>query len=98
MVLTALYLGGPEQIATDIAKLHGTTLLAFLVASFCITISTVIGYNLIRSEKLSYLIIIRTGIAVIATIITSTIFLDDKITKSKLLSIPFLFTGVYLAQ
>ena len=98
MVLTALYLGGTEQIAKDIAKLHGTRLLAFLAASLCITISTVIGYNLIRSEKLSYLIIIKTGVAVIATIITSTIFLDDKITKSKLLSIPFLITGVYLAQ
>ena len=98
MVLTALYLGGTEQIAKDIAKLHGTRLLAFLAASLCITISTVIGYNLIRSEKLSYLIIIRTGIAIIVTIITSAIFLDDKITKSKLLSIPFLLTGIYLAQ
>ena len=98
MVLTALYLGGTEQIATDIAKLHGTTLLAFLASSLCITILTVIGYNLIRSEKLSYLIIIRTGIAIIVTIITSAIFLDEKITKSKLLSIPFLLTGMYLAQ
>ena len=98
MVLTALYLGGTEQLVKDIARLHGTTLLAFLTASLCITISTVIGYNLIRSEKLSYLTIIRTGVAVIATIITSAIFLDDKITKSKLLSIPFLITGVYLAQ
>ena len=98
MVLTALYLGGTEQIAKDIEKLHGTRLLAFLAASLCITISTVIGYNLIRSEKLSYLIIIRTGIAIIVTIITSAIFLGEKITKSKLLSIPFLITGVYLAQ
>ena len=98
MMTTALYMGGFEQLTKDLSKLHGTTLLAFLAASLCITISTVIGYNLIRSEKLSYLIIIKTGVAVIATIITSTIFLDDKITKSKLLSIPFLITGVYLAQ
>ena len=56
MMSTALYLGGTEQLTKDIAKLHGTTLLALLGASLCITISTVIGYNLIRSEKLSYLI------------------------------------------
>jgi len=98
MVSTALYLGGTEQITKDIAKLHGTTLLAFLTASLCITISTVIGYNLIRSENLDYLIIVKTGVAVVVTIITSAIFLGDKITKSKLLSIPFLITGVYLAQ
>ena len=98
MVSTALYLGGTEQLTKDIAKLHGTTLLAFLGASLCITISTVIGYNLIRSEKLSYLIIVSTGVGVIATIIASAIFLGEKITKLKLLSIPFLLTGVYLAQ
>jgi len=98
MMVTALYLGGTEQLTKDIAKLHGTTLLAFLGASLCITISTVIGYNLIRSEKLSYLIIVSTGVGVIATIIASAIFLGEKITKLKLLSIPFLLTGVYLAQ
>jgi len=98
MVVTALYLGGIEQLTKDIAKLHGTTLLAFLVASLCITISTVIGYNLIRSENLSYLVIVKTGIAIIATIITSAIFLEDGITKSKILSIPFLLAGIYLAQ
>ena len=98
MMSTALYLGGTEQLTKDIAKLHGTTLLAFLAASLCITISTVIGYNLIRSEKLSYLIIVSTGVGVIATIIASAIFLGEKITKLKLLSIPFLITGVYLAQ
>ncbi len=98
MMFTALYLGGTEQLTKDIAKLHGTTLLAFLAASLCITISTVIGYNLIRSEKLSYLIIVSTGVGVIATIIASAIFLGEKITKLKLLSIPFLIAGVYLAQ
>ena len=98
MMSTALYLGGTEQLTKDIAKLHGTTLLAFLAASLCITISTVIGYNLIRSEKLSYLIIVSTGVGVVATMIASAIFLGEKITKLKLLSIPFLITGVYLAR
>ena len=98
MMSTALYLGGTEQLTKDIAKLHGTTLLAFLAASLCITISTVIGYNLIRSEKLSYLIIVSTGVGVIATMIASSLFLGDKITKSKILSLPFLLIGVYLAH
>ena len=98
MMSTALYLGGTEQLTKDIAKLHGTTLLAFLGASLCITISTVIGYNLIRSEKLSYLIIVSTGVGVVATMIASAIFLGEKITKLKLLSLPFLITGVYLAH
>ena len=98
MMSTALYLGGTEQLTKDIAKLHGTTLLAFLAASLCITISTVIGYNLIRSEKLSYLIIVSTGVGVVATMIASAIFLGEKITKLKLLSLPFLITGVYLAH
>jgi len=98
MMITALYLGGPEQLTKDLSKLHGTTLLAFLAASLCITISTVIGYNLLRAEKLSYLIIVSTGVGVIATMFASALFLGEKITKTKLLSIPFLLTGVYLAQ
>ena len=98
MMTTALYLGGPEQLTKDLSKLHGTTLLAFLAASLCITISTVIGYNLLRAEKLSYLIIVSTGVGVIATMFTSALFLGEKITKTQLLSIPFLLTGVYLAQ
>lgn len=98
MMITALYLGGPEQLTKDFSKLHGTTLLAFLAASLCITISTVIGYNLLRAEKLSYLIIVSTGVGVIATMFASALFLGEKITKTQLLSIPFLLTGVYLAQ
>jgi len=98
MMLTALYLGGPEQLTQDLSKLHGNTLLAFMAASLCITISTVIGYNLLRSEKLSYLIIISTGVGVIATMFASSLFLGEKITKTKLLSIPFLLIGVYLAH
>jgi len=98
MMTTALYLGGPEQLTKDLSKLHGTTLLAFLAASLCITISTVIGYNLLRAEKLSYLIIVSTGVGVIATMFASALFLGEKITKTRLLSIPFLLTGVYLAQ
>lgn len=98
MMTTALYLGGPEQLTKDLSKLHGTTLLAFLAASLCITISTVIGYNLLRAEKLSYLIIVSTGVGVIATMFASALFLGEKITKTQLLSIPFLLTGVYLAQ
>ena len=98
MMLTALYLGGPEQLTQDPSKLHGNTLLAFMAASLCITISTVIGYNLLRAEKLSYLIIVSTGVGVIATMFASALFLGEKITKTQLLSIPFLLTGVYLAQ
>ena len=98
LMLTALYLGGPEQLTQDLSKLHGNTLLAFMAASLCITISTVIGYNLLRSEKLSYLIIISTGVGVIATMFASSLFLGEKITKTKFLSIPFLLIGVYLAH
>jgi len=98
LMTVSLYFGGIEQLTKDVAKLHGNTLLAFLGATVCITISTIIGYNLIRTEKLSYLIIVSTGIGVVATMIGSHIFLDNKITKSKLLSIPFLLAGVYLAH
>ena len=47
MILTGLYMGGFDQIKKDLSKLHGTTLLAFLAASACIVISTIIGYTLI---------------------------------------------------
>ena len=97
-ILTALYLGGLDQLKKDLSKLHGTTLLAFLGASACIVISTIIGYTLIRSQKLSYLILISTGIGVIATMIASHLFLGDKITTHKILSIPVLLFGVYLAN
>jgi len=98
MMTTALYMGGYEQLTKDLSKLHGTTLLAFLAASLCITISTVIGYNLLRAEKLSYLVIVSTGVGVIATMFASSLFLGDTITGTKLLSIPFLLAGVYLAH
>jgi multidrug transporter EmrE-like cation transporter len=91
-------MGGYEQLTKDLSKLHGTTLLAFLAASLCITISTVIGYNLLRAEKLSYLVIVSTGVGVIATMFASSLFLGDTITGTKLLSIPFLLAGVYLAH
>ena len=81
-ILTALYLGGLDQLKKDLSKLHGTTLLAFLGASACIVISTIIGYALIRSQKLSYLIIVSTGIGVIATMVASHLFLGDKITTN----------------
>ena len=97
-VLTALYLGGLDQIKKDLSKLDGTTLLAFLGASICLVISTIIGYTLIRSQKLSYLIIISTGIGIIATMIASHLFLGDKITMHKMLSIPVLLFGIYLAN
>ncbi len=96
MILTGLYMGGFDQIKKDLSKLHGTTLLAFLAASACIVISTIIGYTLIRSQKLSYLIIVSTGIGVIATMVASHLFLGDKITTNKMLSIPVLLFGVYL--
>jgi len=98
MMTTALYMGGYEQLTKDLSKLHGTTLLAFLAASLCITISTVIGYNLLRAEKLSYLVIVSTGVGVIATMFASSLFLGDTITGTKLLAIPFLLAGVYLAH
>ena len=97
-ILTALYLGGLDQLKKDLSKLHGTTFLAFLAASACIVISTIIGYTLIRSQKLSYLIIVSTGIGVIATMVASHLFLGDKITTHKMLSIPVLLLGVYLAN
>ena len=98
MLITALYMGGVDQLKKDLTKLHGTTLLAFLAASACIVSSTVIGYELIRKQKLSYLIIVSTGIGVVATMIASHLFLDEKITIHKLISIPILLLGVYLAH
>ena len=98
MIGTALYMGGTEQLKKDLTKLHGTTLLAFLGASACIVISSVIGYELIRTQKLSYLIIVSTGIGVIATIATSHLFLGEQITIRKIVSIPILLLGIYLAN
>ena len=98
MIITALYMGGLDQLKKDLTKLHGTTLLAFLAASACIVISSVIGYELIRTQKLSYLIIVSTGIGIIATMIASHLFLGDQITIHKMLSIPVLLLGVYLAN
>ena len=98
LIITALYMGGLDQLKKDLTKLHGTTLLAFLAASACIVISSVIGYELIRTQKLSYLIIVSTGIGVIATMVASHLFLGDKITTNKMLSIPVLLFGVYLAN
>jgi len=98
LIIAGLYLGGTEQLIKDLVNLHGITLLAFVAAAACVTISSVIALNLIRTEKLSYLVIVSTGVGVIATMVSSAIFLGDKITKTKLLSIPFLLTGVYLAR
>lgn len=98
MIITALYMGGLDQLKKDLTKLHGRTLLAFLAASACIVISSVIGYELIRTQKLSYLIIVSTGIGVVATMIASHLFLGDQITMHKMLSIPVLLLGVYLAN
>ena len=98
LISTGLYLGGFKQLQTDLSELHGKTLLAFLGTSASIVLTSIIGYYLLRSQKLSSLILIHTGVDVIVTIILAYILLGDEITKTKLLSIPFLLTGVYLAQ
>ena len=98
MITAALYFGGTHQLQIDIKKLHGKTLAAFIGASLCITISTVIGYELLRTQKLSYLILISTGVGIIATMIAASIFLDEKITFNKMLAVPVLLFGVYLAS
>ncbi len=98
MTFAALYLGGIEQFTKDLTKLNGTVLLSFIGASVCTLGAALIGYHLVRSQKLSYLVIVSTGVGVIATMIASHLFLGDKITVTKLLSIPFLLGGVYLAQ
>ena len=98
MASASLYIGGREQITKDLTKFKGTVLLSFIGASICTLGAALIGYHLIRSQKLSYLIIVSTGVGVIATMLASYMFLGDEITKTKLLSIPFLLAGVYLAR
>ena len=98
MIIAALYFGGAHQLQIDLKNLHGKTLAAFIGASLCITISAVIGYNLLRTQKLSYLILVSTGVGLIATIAASSVFLGEKITLNKILAIPFLLFGVYLAS
>uniref|UniRef100_A0A6C0EMF9 EamA domain-containing protein n=1 Tax=viral metagenome TaxID=1070528 RepID=A0A6C0EMF9_9ZZZZ len=98
MAGASLYIGGVEQFTKDLTKFKGTVLLSFIGASICTLGAALIGYNLVRSQKLSYLVIVSTGVGVIATMLASYMFLGDKITKTKILSIPFLLTGVYLAR
>jgi len=98
MIGVSLISGGKTQIEKDLSKLHGKTLLVLLVSSICITISTVIGFNLLRSEKLSYLVLVGTGIEIITLMVVSAMVLGEKITMHKILAIPFLLVGIYLAQ
>jgi drug/metabolite transporter (DMT)-like permease len=98
LISTGLYLGGFKQLQTDLSELHGKTLFAFIGTSVSIVLTSIIGYYLLRNQKLSSLILIHTGVDVIVTMILAYILLGDEITKTKLLSIPVLLAGVYLAQ
>ncbi len=98
MSIAALYFGGLKQLKKDFKQLKGKVLLAFVASSILITISIIIGYELLRTQKLGYLVLIETGIGIIATMLASHFFLGEKITVKKIFAIPILLAGVYLAQ
>ena len=98
LVIAGLYLGGFKKLQTDLTKLNGKTLTSLLVTSASIVIISIIGYNLILSQKLSSLALVHTGVEVIATMVLASMFLGDKITPAKMLAVLFLSIGVYLAQ
>ena len=74
------------------------TFAAFLGATACVAISTIIGYELLATQKLSYLAIISTGVGLTATMAASAMFLGEGITKWKLLAAPILLFAVWLAS
>ena len=98
MIIASIYLGGRKQLNTDLLKLKGNVLLAFIISSILVTISIVMGYKLLKTQDLGYLVLVETGISIIATMIASHLFLGEKITNKKIIAIPFLLIGVYLAQ
>ncbi len=98
MISIGLYMGSFKQLQSDLSKLHGKTLGAFLVTSASIVLASIIGYKLLVTQKLSSLILIHTGVDIIVTMFLAYLFLDDNITPTKLLSVLFLSIGVYLAQ
>ena len=54
MVCAALYFGGYDTIKKDLNEINGKTLVALFGTSLAITIVSVIGYTLLRTERLSY--------------------------------------------
>ena len=79
LIITGLYLGGTEQLIKDLAKLRGFTLLAFVAAAACVTISSVIALNLIRTEKLSYLVIVI--LSILSMMVESKTLLSSMLSK-----------------
>lgn len=74
------------------------TLGVFLLSAFGITISNLIGYQLLQKHELGYLAIFDNSLELIATIIIASILLDEKLTYNKLLAIPILLLGMYVAE
>ena len=98
MVCAALYFGGYDTIKKDLNKINGKTFIALFGTSLAITIVSVIGYTLLRTQRLSYLVIVSTGIGIVATTVAATMFLGDTMTIKKAVALPVLLLGVYLAQ
>ena len=98
LIGVSLYMGGIGKVKKQIQKMDSKTLAAFIGATMCVAISTIIGYELLATQKLSYLAIISTGVGLTATMAASAIFLGEGITKWKLLAAPILLFAVWLAS
>ena len=96
LLCIALYFGNYTEIKKNIVNMDLQTLGIFLLSAFGITISNIIGYQLLQKHQLGYLVVLDNGIELVTTIIIASILLGEKLTYNKLLAIPILLLGMYI--
>jgi len=98
VAISALLGTAMQLVKKDLNEINGKTFVALFGTSLAITIVSVIGYTLLRTQRLSYLVVVSTGIGIVATTVAATMFLGDTMTIKKAAALPVLLLGVYLAQ
>ena len=96
--LYAVYQRGFHTIHKNIAKIPIKDLLIFVILSIAVAGLIITGRHLLKYNNMSYLGIMETGIDVAITVLIAILFLEEKITLSKIAGLAIILLGAYIVN
>ena len=70
----------------------------FVIFSIAIAGRVVVGRRLLKYNDMSYLGIMNTGIDVLVTVVVGVLFLNEKLTASKIVGLAVILLGTYIVN
>jgi len=94
----AIYRRGFYTIHKNITRIPKRDLFAFVAISMGIAGLVIIGRHLLKHNDMSYLGIMDTGIDVFITVAVAILFLEEKVTASKIIGLGVILLGAYIVN